>query len=362
MVQRLATIPPLTGIRAFAALWVVANHLQAPISKLAAGSERLIAFVESGFLGIDLFAFLSGFVISYNYAERLAHPDARGVARFVGTRFARVFPLHWFSFAAILVLQLGIENFDPMGAAEGFYGSADAWLSALMVHGWGVADTLSWNVPSWTVSAEWFCYLCFPLAAPLLARIRSADVCALLALTTAAATVEALRQLGFEHLNANVSWGLLRIGGEFASGCLLYRAWALGFGAGWRWGWIGLAFLGLAIALTGWHLSTWVVLCFPAIVYALAANRGPLALLFGNAPMVFVGEISYSIYLTHWILIKGMARFVPSLPNPSQWQLAVVVALSFALVLAVSALTYYGVERPARRRLRRWIGTDRPTG
>ena len=181
------------------------------------------------------------------------------------------------------------------------------------------------------------------------------------AMAMAGATLEALRQLGFPHLNANVSWGLLRIAGEFAAGCLLYRAWTLGFGASWRWGWIGTLVFVLSIALTRWHLSAWVALCFPVVVYALAWNRGPLAQIFGNRVVVFVGEISYSIYLTHWILIKCMARFVPAISDPSDLELAGIIGASFALVLGVSTLTYYAVERPARRRLRRWIGTERRT-
>ena len=78
----------LTGIRGIAALWVVAYHYSIiPFDALPWG--RVLPFVKVGYLGVDLFFFLSGFIIAYTHARDTATLAPRRVLHFWGLRFAR---------------------------------------------------------------------------------------------------------------------------------------------------------------------------------------------------------------------------------------------------------------------------------
>ncbi len=90
-----------------------------------------------------------------------------------------------------------------------------------MVNGWGFDAQLAWNIPSWSLSSKWFCYLCFPLLAPLLARVNSGRFALLDATLTLITTATLLTLVGHSDFNAFIDWPLLRIGGEFLTGCWL---------------------------------------------------------------------------------------------------------------------------------------------
>ena len=221
-------IAPLTGVRAFAALWVVFYHLRPTVQSIFPGAHGLHAFLAFGYLGVDLFAFLSGFVIAYNYSDRVSLARPREIGAFLWIRGARILPLHWFLLLALLAARLTIPGFGGLPADAGHWGLGDFLQHALLVHGWGVAQQLAWNVPSWTVSAEWLCYLLFPLMAVGVSRVRDGAVALVAAAATLGATKVALDATGFSDFSANRSWGALRIGGEFLTGCLLWRGFALG--------------------------------------------------------------------------------------------------------------------------------------
>ena len=86
-------LPALTGVRAFAALWVVALHLTAIESVLFHGTsaDALMFLGHPGFLGVDVFFVLSGFIISYNYARTFDQPAERAdYGRFLWARLSRI--------------------------------------------------------------------------------------------------------------------------------------------------------------------------------------------------------------------------------------------------------------------------------
>lgn len=346
---RPVVLPSLTGVRAFAALWVVCHHLRpAP-----PGLER---FFDLGYLGVDLFAFLSGFVIAHHYAAPLARHDSRTAARYLWVRAVRIFPLHWFALALMVVARFSIEGFGERPADRERYGAADLVQQILMVYGWGFADRFAWNLPSWTVSSEWLCYLVFPFAAPWVAREGSGARAAGLAVLCLAATTAALVSVGHADFNAALDYGWLRIGGEFATGCWLQRAWLRGFARGAPWEWIGPAALGAAVVFGTLDLPAGVVASFAVLVLALAQQRGVLARALSIAPFVFLGEASYAIYLMHWVVLRVLlyTAWAP-IPLTGRPGTLGVVAVDFACVVAVSVLAHLAIDVPLRRRLRRLV-------
>jgi len=290
-----SVIAPLTGIRGFAALWVVLFHARGTVSEIPA-LRWIEPVVWWGYLGVDLFTFLSGFIISYMYCDVLSGSSKREIGRFLWIRLARIYPLHLFVLGLLITAVVWQQG---LGMVKSLPFDKSLWFQVLLINGWGFESRWLWNAPSWTVSSEWFCYLCFPIVVPLLVRVERGWIAMVLAAATFAATAAALIWLGMPKFEAFLDYGLVRIGGEFLAGCWLYRAYRAGFGRGWPWGWVGLA------CLAGALVSSTTVPPVSAgllgiVVYALSQNQQPIRWLFGNRVSVYLGEISYSIYLLHW--------------------------------------------------------------
>lgn len=110
---------------------------------------------------LDAFFMVSGFVIAARYAERMnTMGDYR---RFLRRRLARVYPLH----LATLAFFAGLGLAGPLGLMTfqnpSRWAFSDLPLHVAMIHAWGLTDHLGFNYPSWSVSAEFFCYLLFPV-------------------------------------------------------------------------------------------------------------------------------------------------------------------------------------------------------
>jgi len=349
-------IEPLTGVRAFAALWVVLHHLRpGPLSHAAIPPAIDLGVFRLGYLGVDLFGFLSGFVIAYNYAERLQAFDPARSGRYLWLRAARIFPLHWFALLLLLAARIRIDGFDA-GVNDSLYRAGDFAKSMLMVHGWGFSR-LSWNLPSWTVSAEWLCYLAFPLLAPWLVRERDGARGALLAALFVIGTALAMRAVGHADFDAAADWGWIRIGGEFLAGCLLQRAHAAGWARLAPWEWLGPGAVLAAAVLSVFGSAAAIVACLALLVYALAHDRGPLARLLSTRPIVFLGEASYAVYLMHWVVLRVLLHVCPDPLAGTAWRGSMPARFAFdlAAIGAVSIAVHLAVEAPARRRLRRWV-------
>lgn len=344
-------IDPLTGVRGIAALWVVLYHLGDLIEATWPAWRFTNQLIAGGYLGVDLFSLLSGFVIAHRYAEIFA---AGGVAnrRFLWLRVVRTLPLHLFVMA-MFVLMVPVEGDRTLGqlASDGSF-----WRQLLLLHGIGFEDRFAWNVPSWSLGSEWACYLVFPLLAPLIARVRHAGAALACAAITLLGTALLLQAVGHRAFDAYLDYGWLRVGGEFLTGCWLQRVHQSGALARWPLGWIALVLLGvmiLARGFFGWYtLAAWYVGGFALWILALAQNRRPWRALLGNPVMHYLGEISYSLYMVHWwVLVHGERFGLRALPKEAQ-----VIALLVA-VLLLSSATYHGIERTAQRRLRNRFGT-----
>src|SRR5262249_33673 len=159
---------------------------------------------------------------------------------------------------------------------------------------WGVTATPSWNAPSWSISAEWFAYLLFPLMAPVLVGLRSVLIS--LAIAVAALAVTAL-MFALAGWSLNIWVGapaLMPVAGEFVCGAATCRAVALGTGLANGGGdWLGfgglVAFLiGASLGLDDFALVALLALC----ILGAATADGALARTLGSGPLVWLGEVS----------------------------------------------------------------------
>jgi len=340
-------IRPLTGVRGFAALWVVLYHLRPTIKLAYPDFPSLHHFVGAGYLGVDLFAFLSGFIISYTYGEKLGKWDAMATRRYLWLRFVRTYPLHLFVlflFVILFVRDRGVGSLAVLPYDMSFI------RQLFLLNGLGLEDRWAWNVPSWSLSSEWFCYLCFPLFIPFINRIRSGWLALLLAGIAVLVTAFLLAQVGRPRFDAYLDWGLLRIGGEFVAGCFLCRAYRAGTFKNNYSGVIGFAalvYFPIQTAFSPAMPVVLVVLAFALLIYTLAFSKQPLMFLFGNPLSVYLGKISYSIYMVHWFYLADLSIF-----GFDELPISMRVWVILAVVILTSMMTYHFVERTSSKYMR----------
>lgn len=338
----------LTSLRFIAAIWVAVYALW---EHLAVGFTPDI--VAKGYLGVELFFVLSGFILCHVYLTsagegRFSYKD------FLWARVARVYPLHVATLVGIGVLAIGAAG-AGLAVDNSILGWSSLPANLTMTHAWGLAPESSWNHRSWSISAEWLAYLLFPAFAFVTWRLRARPwvaIVAVLALSTALYLIFP-RLAGFPLTEATIAWGGLRILPCFAYGCALYIAYRrapmprpmLMSGA-------SAILLIIAAALGLWDGI--LVALSGLLILALASLPNAKAGLMASRPAVYLGEISYSVYmvLVPWqLLAVNVAARLTDAPD-KQLQLFVWLAILAGLPV-VAAVAYHLVEFPARRALRR---------
>jgi peptidoglycan/LPS O-acetylase OafA/YrhL len=358
-------MPALTGIRGVAALWVVSYHYAiSPLDELRL--DAILPFVRYGYLGVDLFFVLSGFVITHVHRRDAASLAPRPVLRFLSLRLARIYPAH--------VVTLG--SLVPMVAAGALFGIAphhpedfrlrDFAYNLLLVQSWGVADDIHWNFPAWSVSSEWLAYLLFPLFALTLARIATARQAVLwLGLELAGFALayvfyfDCRLDLRFD-VGGFAPLALARTGFEFAAGALAYKVLELIDLRRWAWSAIAAAALAAAVALAHSPARDMAIVAFGGAAIVAGAFPGTLvACMLRAAPILWLGEISYSLYMVHaplrMTLGKAVAAVLARAGSPAVAWLAAV--FMFAATIAAGALLHALVEAPSRGWMCRRIAT-----
>ena len=337
----------LTTLRFLAALWVVLYtawpHLDVSWVPVA---------VTRGYLGVETFFVLSGFILSHVYLEA-AGEKRFSYGGFLWARLARVYPLH-------LVTLFGMIGLGVAATVAGL--SIDASLTdwralpahLTLTHAWGLATSSAFNHPSWSISAEWAAYLSFPAFAFVAWRLRNRPVLATaLAVAFALglyATFEPLA--GYSLTEATFRWGALRIVPCFALGCALYLVHRRG----------GVAFAGpVALAsgvavLVSASLGLWdalTVLAAGGLILGLGSLENARAGVFGSRLGVYLGEISYSIYMVCAPVLLLTTNVAARLTGADDKRFHIIVWLALVAAIPVAAmLTYHLVERPARKALR----------
>lgn len=338
-----ADLKPLTALRFLAAAWVV---LYTFWPNLDVGFVPNLA--AKGYLGVELFFVLSGFILSHVYLEAVGQKRYR-YGGFLWARIARVYPLH-------LATLIGVGALGVAATVAGMSIDANilSWktlpANLAMVHAWGVTDTAGWNHPSWSISAEWFAYLTFPLFAFVAWRLRNRAVGAAVgAGVLLCAIYFAFERLaGFPLTQATFHWGALRIVPCFAYGCALYLIHRRG---GVRHGALmaSAAALGMiaSASLLAWDGIT--VLLAGLVILGLGSVDNARAGVMGSKPAVYLGEASYALYMVcaPWQLlaVNAAAKVTGAADNrlPLWAWLAVIAGLPVAAMIA-----HHLVERPAR--------------
>lgn len=373
--RRIPEIRPLTGLRIVAALLVVLFHMRGNLRVAFPDlADAAWPVLDSGLLGVDLFFALSGFVLTINYIDAVGVRLTRsGTARFLWARIARIWPAYVVTLIVAGLWHAGLPVIgwqDPVPVRD---------LSALsflrqfgLVVLWNEPsyERLTWNGPAWSVSAEALAYLAFPVLALLLFRLDRA-VRARSLVWLGVSVLVPLMILGAIDLYGPYVW-LIRLAGAFVAGSLaglaVRKVWAHVDDHRHRSWPAVLTWLSTAAILGTLYASYEIgrpaarilaVLFFPLLLIGLSLSRSGIARLLATRPLVFGGRISYSVYLTHMLLVIEpfwalQTRWPDSLADDT------VAAKSYFLAVPVLAcftgwLLWRFVEEPVQRRMRTMV-------
>ena len=330
--------PEIDGLRAVAVLAVVLYHFGMP-------------YLGGGFVGVDIFFVISGFLIGGILWAELDKTGNLSLRRFYLRRVRRLAPAFFAMalvttvFAAVILLPFEFRDFGKQLIAS------TVWLSNVLFYkGAGYFDSAEATkvlLHTWSLSVEEQFYLCLPLGLllvrrkPLLIWVLAILWAASLA---ASITLTPTQPSASFYLFPFRAWELL-------SGVLL-AVW--GYQTRCRWAihpalsWVGLGLVAASMLVIrpGMGFPGWQVLApvLGAVLIVLnGADRNPVNRILGSPAPVFIGLISYSLYLWHW----------PVLTLSTYWRGAYAsgaeAALWLGLAVILAVLSWALVERPTRR-------------
>src|SRR6266404_6750557 len=344
--ERPAELPALTSLRGLAAVAVVLFHSSFLAFNYAGGAPPWIW--RRGYLAVDLFFFLSGFVLTHVYGNRFADERSwQTVGKFLWARFCRIYPASLFTVGIFVLLYATGRTPFPPGISF-----KDQLIAALLLMQVPWLDDILINGPSWSISAEWYAYLLFPFAVPMICRLRgraAAVFCTMLLIGIA------IDHMIFTHEQQDWGWGALaRALPEFMVGVFAYRSYSERlFRKIWEKDATLIAVVALIVAacLRGTSDGL-IVILLVALLLASVCNSGRLAGILNAGPLRWLGEVSYSVYIF---------QMLPLMVAVSLSQVLVAYGFGGSRFEAIAALFVIGsgvlvhrcVDLPVRTALRR---------
>lgn len=336
----------LTGLRFYAAMWVFLYHFF-PVYTTA----PKIDLFEIGFLGVDVFFVLSGFILTYVYYHKffISKVTGRDYWNFVVKRFAKIYPLHFIItlifipllFAGKYIFHQNTINIYPDTIIHNF----------LMIHAWDMSENYSWNFPSWSISAEWFAYLF--LFAPLSFMYKLHRIfLVLLGVTIVFAFIYYWINTPNFTLDRYTMNGLPRIIPEFILGVLA--------------GLIKIKFdlsklkasfvflLSVSFLVSTFYFDYYFhqlcIIGFAGIILSLS-YKTYLDTFFGSKQLIYLGNISFAFYLTQFlslIIYEQLFKIIFSGLLGTDYAIVVQFLMAFAINYIFAAVAYKYFEEPMR--------------
>lgn len=374
----LTTLTPLRGI---AALLVVIFHSSLYVMPMT--DPAITGLINEGWLWVDFFFILSGFVLSHVYGHYFeTSVTTSRFMSYVGARFARIYPLHLFALVCITIAAIFIRQeasqIDPVLQPMFSYWGFPA--SLLLIQSMHIFPIAPLNGPAWSLSTEWWVYMLFPLFVGPLRRLPVfGKVLSWLGVAAfyyflmyyIAPRYGLTRQI---TLNLVADWGFFRCAAGFGLGMLLYDAYQNNWsrkitGNGL---FFTLAF-GLILLAMHTHMhSLLIIALFLPVILSAAYQTGWVKQVFSIRPLQRLGDWSFSIYMVHvpiiylfyipWLRKKPdlLAHYSPTGPaNPDYTEGQIFCIMLICITLVVATLTYNFIEVPARRYLNMRFRTNK---
>lgn len=337
--------PEIQGLRAISIIAVVLFHFG-------------VGVLPGGYVGVDIFFVISGFVITKMIAGELER-GTFSVARFYKNRVVRLLPNLFLMIAASVVISyLVLKPYDFLQYAKSLQFSAIYLTNMVFARQQGYFD-LSGDVKpllhTWSLSIEEQFYLVFPVLLILLYRLRSHRIAVLMLIALASLWVR------FDYIQQQLpSEGFFSFAGrvwEFVAGALvaLMPAALKDRLSGNE----SLSLLGLALVVASLLFLdegvpySGMLLLVPCLATALLIACGSgtrVGHWLGGKALVFIGGLSYSLYLWHWPLIVWLRNMDHGLGCIAE------TALMLLLTAAVSYVAWRYVEEPFRNNREKFSG------
>lgn len=354
----------LDSLRGICAIIVAIYHFK------AAAIITSLPFVKNGFLFVDFFFVLSGFVIAANYQTKLQTRQL-STSTFMFLRLGRIYPLHFF----VLLLFVAVA-LSKSGHSYSFTGFAivatlsqaftpDQWVDRLGVN--------MWNFPSWSIAAEMWTYLTF---AVLCWRIPAKSLFyGLLTLAIICPVILVLTSDRYENVFF-FPGAIPRCLYGFSLGVLAFQFWRA---QGERFRSpasslectaaevLCIAACLVIVALVGaGKFSSFCTPVFTITILIFARAGGAISTLLRTSPMVLLGALSYSIYMTHEFIQSRLLNLISLAQSHSlspvliesdslhavqghePWTDLMVLVMVCIVVLA-SSFTFRWIEEPLRK-------------
>jgi peptidoglycan/LPS O-acetylase OafA/YrhL len=348
-------IPALTSLRGIAAIFIVAHHTVGSfLPELGTSIGCFAPFFKKCYLWVDFFFVLSGYILGHVYQDAfkksVPHTTYR---RFIAARFSRIYPVHFAVLLAFIILACFQTEFR---SGQGFSGRQSILSIFTNIGLLQVFHFSSWNEPAWSISAEWLMYLGLPAIICFFSSTNRVLDSSLFALAIIAVfTLNRISgTLDF------VGWkALLRCAAEMVMGILAYKHQQNAFIASTanRSGSMLVIWVAVMISLVLDINHAITAVMFPALIIVCSSARFRTCL-FAHSWLVFLGEISYSIYMIHWFLWKVIdTAFIYMTGkevhgNFQPWQLLGIGIAFMAAVVFAAWLVYRWIEVPARNGLK----------
>jgi peptidoglycan/LPS O-acetylase OafA/YrhL len=351
------------SIRGIAALIVALYHLNI--------GAAFFPVVRNGYLFVDLFFVLSGFIMCAAYGSKINTVDS--VYSFVIRRIGRLYPLLIFSTLFFVIVANAIVLAKRIAVSYGYAGvlnnpnaleylvptTSEVLATLTLTHAMGVFDRLILNTPSWSISVEFYAYFLFAALTLLLkgrARLVAFGILSLVGFAVsvwASTTVhECLEEEGC--LSLTYDFGFARCVYSFCLGALaFYGSRMLPPNP------VGLQIVAMSmLAVLVWAVDTFPALAFAfpiaftVLVLSICNDTGPLHYILKLAPLQILGERSYSIYLMHMpllLLFENVAKRADGVLLNTM-----VLLLYVTTLIVVAGWTYKFIENPFRSAFNRF--------
>lgn len=355
-----SVLPYIDALRGYAILMVIATHVAIGAPML---SGVMRALVDQGQRGVQLFFVVSGFTLISSWMRR--HD---GAGRFYVRRFFRIAPMFWL---AILFFLL-FSGWDPKYWAPDGVTASQVFLTAIFMHGWHPASFNSVVEGGWSIAVEFTFYLIFPILMVNIRNIKQAILALVLFYFLSLVCMHYFylyRAFIWPDVTQDyLTWNLLNLWivnqmPVFIVGLLTYYLVEKFQHTFPRWGFNVVLYSSILLIVVIslrpdpynlFHqlLSIYLAFatCFGGILFALAGGAGKLLV---NKPIQYLGKISYSAYINHFIvlgvlgqlLIHGIDNVFPQIGRATEFYiLYLILVLFFTAIL--STMTFNWIEKP----------------
>ena len=356
-------IKPLTSLRFLFALMVFGDHLQFfDFAQYPEFKEWHYRIIGEGFIGVSFFFILSGFILSLNYDTRLLSRKV-SFREFWVARFARVYPLHLFTLLlALLLVAQSTETISDFFVNPVL--STTTFLSNVALIQSFIPDPayfFAYNAPAWSISDEMFFYFAFPFIVSLFVRNKALLRFGMVLFLA----IPALMYLSTEaslhpYLYINPFFRIV----DFILGITLHQVYKHNYFTRLYKSTVGATVLellsvGAFVAVFSYHNDVPVLYrysCFywvpmAMVIFSFAYQGGYLSKVLSNNFLVLLGEISFSFYLIHQLVIRFL------LEKNGEYSFTdnnyVLTAIMFLLSLGLSYLMHIYIELPCNHYIKR---------